>query len=139
MHHIPFHNHEIPVLAAEVVAFSFAIYGFNSGHFTSHRGAPPFQIAIAADARPMRQGFVQKKIDMPHYRCVRRWPDAICRLVKGNIYYSWILHPFSPISSKRNGKEVLVGASGDSESIEGEARVSHAMGFHTYTQAAIGH
>ena len=52
MSHIPFHNHEIPVFAAEVVAFSFAIYGFNSGHFTTHRGAPPFQVAIAADARP---------------------------------------------------------------------------------------
>ena len=52
LHHIPLYNHKIPVFAAEVVAFSFAVYGFNSGHFTTHRGDPPFQIAIAADSRP---------------------------------------------------------------------------------------
>ena len=52
LHHVPLYNYKIPVFTSEVVAFLFAIYGFNSGYFTTHRGAPPFQIAVAANACP---------------------------------------------------------------------------------------
>jgi hypothetical protein len=52
LRHVSLYNHEIPVFAAEITAFLFAVYGFNSGHFTTHRGAAPFHVALAADTRP---------------------------------------------------------------------------------------
>ena len=42
LRHVPLCNHEIPVYVAEVTAFSFAVYGFNSGHFIAHCGPSPF-------------------------------------------------------------------------------------------------
>ena len=52
LRHVHFHNHEISVHAAEVISCSFVVYGFNSGHFTTHRGAAPFHVVMAADTRP---------------------------------------------------------------------------------------
>ena len=51
LRHVPLYNQEIAVYASEVISYSFAVYGFNSGHFTSTHGAPPFQVAVAADTR----------------------------------------------------------------------------------------
>ena len=42
LRHVPLYNHEIPVYAAEATTFSFAVYGYNSGHFFAHRGSSPF-------------------------------------------------------------------------------------------------
>ena len=35
LRHVPLHNHDVAVHAAGLVAYSFVIYGFNSGHFVS--------------------------------------------------------------------------------------------------------
>ena len=48
LHHLPLYNHKIAVYASEVIYYSFAVYGFNSGHFTSTHASAPFQFAIAA-------------------------------------------------------------------------------------------
>ena len=42
LRHVPLYNHEIAVYAYEVISYSFSVYGFNSWHFTSNHGAPPF-------------------------------------------------------------------------------------------------
>ena len=42
LRHVPLYNHKIAVYASEVIYYSFAVYGFNSGHFTSNHGAPTF-------------------------------------------------------------------------------------------------
>ena len=47
--HVPLYNHSITVCASEAISFSFAIYGFNSGHFISHHDLPPFEVVLAAD------------------------------------------------------------------------------------------
>ena len=51
LRHVPLYNHEVAVYASEFISYSFAVYGFNSGHSTSTHGAPPFQVAVAADTR----------------------------------------------------------------------------------------
>lgn len=45
------YNHDFPVFAGAVTSFSFAIYGFNSGHFPSTLGehSLPFDVVLAAD------------------------------------------------------------------------------------------
>ena len=65
LRHVPLYNHEIPVYAAEVTAFSFAIYGFNSGHFVVHRGSSPFQVALVADTRPYRRALFKQFTGCP--------------------------------------------------------------------------
>ena len=52
MRHVKLHNHDIAVCAASLVMYSFAIYGFNSGHFVANTASLPIQVALAADARP---------------------------------------------------------------------------------------
>ena len=47
----PLYNHDITVYASEVIFYSFSVYGFNSGHFTSTYVAAPFKVAVAADTR----------------------------------------------------------------------------------------
>ena len=51
LRHVPLYNHEIAVYASEVIYYSFYVYGFNRGNFTSTHGAPPFQVAIIANTR----------------------------------------------------------------------------------------
>ena len=49
LRHVPLYNHEIAVYASEVISYSFAVHGFNSGHFTSTHALAPFRVAIAAN------------------------------------------------------------------------------------------
>ena len=50
--HTPLHTHHISVCAANIVAYSFAMYGFNSGHFVGVSTALPVQVAVTANMRP---------------------------------------------------------------------------------------
>ena len=65
MHHIPFQNHDIAVYAAEIIELSFAVYGFNSRHFTSRKGASAFKVALAADTRPCGRAMFKQFADCP--------------------------------------------------------------------------
>ena len=49
----PMYHHRTTVLAAEATLYTFAIYGFNSGHFISRNSSQPvsFDVALAADTR----------------------------------------------------------------------------------------
>ena len=49
LRHVPLYNHDIAVYASEVIYYSFAVYGFNSRHFTSTHSSAKFQVAIAAN------------------------------------------------------------------------------------------
>ena len=51
--HMPLHNHNISVCATSLVACSFAVHGFNSGHFVGASTALPIQVAMAADTRAL--------------------------------------------------------------------------------------
>ena len=51
LRHVPLYSHGIAVYAPEVIYYSFAVYVFNSGHFTSTHAAPSFQVAISANTR----------------------------------------------------------------------------------------
>jgi len=52
MTHTPFHQHHITVMATELISYSFAVYGFNSGHFLQLNHRAPFDVILAADTRP---------------------------------------------------------------------------------------
>ena len=59
------HNHNISVCAASLVAYSFAMYGFNSGHFVGASTALPIQVALAADTRPCDRAMFKKYTSCP--------------------------------------------------------------------------
>ena len=65
MHHIPYHNFDIATYAAEIIEFSFAVYGFNSGHFSSRKGRPVFKVALAADTRPCGRAMFKQFVNCP--------------------------------------------------------------------------
>ena len=52
MAHTPFHQHHITVMATDLISYSFAVYGFNNGHFLQLNHCAPFDIALSADERP---------------------------------------------------------------------------------------
>ena len=58
--HIPFYNHMVSIYATEVSGFSFAVYGFNSGHFVNRYNARRFDVAIAADTRQCGQAMFRQ-------------------------------------------------------------------------------
>ena len=62
---ITLHNQEISVYASELVSHSFAIYGFNSGHFTNRFSTGPLSVAIAADTRPCGRAMFKKFTSCP--------------------------------------------------------------------------
>ena len=78
LRHVPLYNHEIPVYAAEVTAFSFAVYGFNSGHFVAHRGSYPFQTALAADTQPCGRALFKQFTGCP---IIADWADGLLQSV----------------------------------------------------------
>ena len=45
MRHVKLHNQDISVCAASLVTYSFAIYGFNTGHFIDNNASLPIQVA----------------------------------------------------------------------------------------------
>ena len=63
--HTPLHNHHISVCAANLVAYSFAMYGFNSGHFVGASTALPIQVAVAADTHPCGRAMFKKYTSCP--------------------------------------------------------------------------
>ena len=65
MRYVPLHNHDVAVHAASLVAYSFAVYGFNTGHFISASARIPIQIAMAADIRPCGRAMFKKHTDCP--------------------------------------------------------------------------
>ena len=65
MRHVTYHNHDVPVLAAEFISFTFAVYGFNSGHFTNRFSTGPLDVAIAADPRPCGRAMFAKFTKCP--------------------------------------------------------------------------
>ena len=65
MTHVAYYNHEVPVYAAELTSFSFAVYGFNSGHFINRYAMPSFQVAMAADTRPCGRALFKKFTGCP--------------------------------------------------------------------------
>ena len=65
MKHIPMHNHDIPVFAAELTSFSFIVYGFNSGHFLNGRSAPPIDIVMSADVLPSGRAMFKQYAKCP--------------------------------------------------------------------------
>ena len=62
--HVPLHNHNISVCAASLVAYSFAMYGFNSGHFVGASTALPIQVAVVADTHPCGCAMFKKYIHL---------------------------------------------------------------------------
>ena len=64
--HTPYlYNHHISVCVANLVAYSFAMYGFNSGHFVGASTALPIQVALAADTRPCDRAMFKKYTSCP--------------------------------------------------------------------------
>ena len=63
--HVPLHNHDLAVMAADFVKVSFAVYGFNSGHFTSCFSSGPLDIVLAADTRPSARAMFKKFAKCP--------------------------------------------------------------------------
>ena len=76
LRHVKFDNHEISVYAAEVFAFSFVVYGFNSGHFTTHRGAAPFHVVVAVDTRPCGRALFKQ---MSCYPMISELADSLLK------------------------------------------------------------
>ena len=72
MKHVPVHNQEIPALAAELVKFSFVIYGFNSGHFLNRKLSPPIDIVMSADVLPSGRAMFKQ-----HAKCPKIADSAI--------------------------------------------------------------
>ena len=60
-----YHNHDVNVLAAEFVSFTFAVYGFNSGHFTNCFSTGPLNVPIVADTRPCDRAMFKKYTKCP--------------------------------------------------------------------------
>ena len=48
----PLYQHHIPVIASELTSYSFAVYGFNSGHLLPLHHEINIDVALAADTRP---------------------------------------------------------------------------------------
>ena len=63
--HVTLHNHNIYVCAASLVAYSFAVYGFNSGHFVGTSTALPIQVAVSADTHHCGRAMFKKYTSCP--------------------------------------------------------------------------
>ena len=93
MRHYPLHNHNVAVYVAETTSFSFAVYGFNSGHFVSTRYPLPFQVAMAADPLPNGRAMFKK---FAHCTSITDSADGLLQMVtssKANsLVHGYIIH-----------------------------------------------
>ena len=60
LRHVPLYNHEIALYASEVISCSFAVYVFNSGHFTSTHASAPFQVSIESNTHQCGRALFKK-------------------------------------------------------------------------------
>ena len=63
--HVPLHDRNISLCAASLVAYSFAMYGFNSDHFVRASAALPSQVRVAADTLPCGRAMFKKYTSCP--------------------------------------------------------------------------
>ena len=75
--HVHLHNHEVAVYAANLVSYSFIVYGFNNGHFINSSSSLPMQVAMAADIRPCGRAMFKKHTTCP------RICDSAASLLQG--------------------------------------------------------
>ena len=61
----PLHQQNITAIASELISYSFAVFGFGSGHFLPLHHRTPINIAMAADIRPSGRAMFKKFADCP--------------------------------------------------------------------------
>lgn len=50
--YIALYNNDILIITAQLICYPVAVYGYNSGHFTSLNGSPLFEVVLYACVSP---------------------------------------------------------------------------------------
>ena len=74
-------------MSTEFISYSFAVYGFNSGHFLPLNHRSPFDIVLAADTRPSDRALFKQ---FPHCPSILNSADELLKGILSSTHSSTI-------------------------------------------------